>query len=312
MRLSRSAREFAKKSLHRVFVAGQKLGVDILPRHWGSPIPFIPELRRTTGWRKAYDLVGVNGAAIESQFAFVEDCCTPQLQERTRRGDIYERACEENGVPGYGPIEADFLFCFITAKKPAKIVQIGAGVSTAVTLLAAREAGFPIDLMCIDPYPTALLQRLARGGAIKLIAERAQDVALETLTDLGHNGLLFIDSSHAVRSDSEVTRLILDVLPRLAVGSQVHFHDINFPYSYSRDMLTGHFPSMETAFLHAFLANNSRYRLEASLSMLHYSDPSRLKVSLPNYNAAGNDAGLDVKSDGVGHFPSAAYMRVVA
>ena len=108
------------------------------------------------------------------------------------------------------------------------------------------------------------------------------------------------------------------LLPALAGAETVNTaaelagHEKIDNYIYSRDMLTGQFPSMETAFLHAFLANNSRYRLEASLSMLHYSDPSRLKVSLPNYNAAGNDAGLDVNSDGVGHFPSAAYMRVVA
>ena len=38
--------------------------------------------------------------------------------------------------------------------------------------------------------------------------------------------VLFIDSSHVLRIDSDVRFLFLEVLPRLQPGVLVHFHDI--------------------------------------------------------------------------------------
>jgi len=55
---------------------------------------------------------------------------------------------------GFGPTEADFLYCFIATKRPRKIVQVGCGVSTAVILLAAQEAGYKPEVVCIEPYPS--------------------------------------------------------------------------------------------------------------------------------------------------------------
>ena len=131
---SRELRERFKSGLHGLFVFGQRLGVDILPRHFYSSIPDVRELRGSESWRKASSMVGVAGAELEPQMEFLRGCCSPH-RERLRRGGIHEHACRENGEPGYGAIEAEFLYCFVAAKRPRRIVQVGAGVSTAVVLL---------------------------------------------------------------------------------------------------------------------------------------------------------------------------------
>ena len=150
---------------------------------------------------------GVAGADIESQLAFFQTCCAP-LTERMKQGGIHAFACHENGAVGYGPAEADFLFCFITTHRPQKIVQVGCGVSTAVILLAAKEAGYQPQIVCIEPYPTAYLSRLAEQKFIHLIPKPAQEVDLDVFTNLAAGDLLFIDSSHTVRPGSEVNRII--------------------------------------------------------------------------------------------------------
>jgi len=254
-------------------------------------------------------MVGVNGAETASQLNFVKECCSPELIERQKRGSIYSRACAKNGEPGYGPIEADFLFSFISSTRPQRIVQVGCGVSTAVMLQAAEEAGYAPEMVCVDPYPTCFLEEADHSKRIKLIREKAQRVGMETLTDLGDNGLLFMDSTHTVKPGSEVNRIVLEVLPRLKKGSWAHFHDIRFPYDYSRHILGADlFFNNESVLLHAFLVHNQRYSLRAALSMLHYAAPSELQKFLPNYRPSRDEFGLEVSE---GHFPSSAYLQVI-
>jgi len=117
-----------------------------------------------------------------------------------------------------------------------------------------------------------------------------------------------VDSSHTLGPAGEVSRIVLEMLPRLKASSWVHFHDIKFPYDYDRHILdSALFFSHESALLHAFLVYNNRFRILASLSMLHYIRPETLVKYLPNYKPARNDEGLN--NDG-GHFPSSIYLGV--
>ena len=303
-------RERLKSGLHGLFLVGQRAGWDILPRHFYSTIPDMRVLQRSESWKKPFSLIGIAGTDIESQASFVEECCLP-IQERLRRGGIHEHACRENGESGYGYVEAEFLFSFITAKRPRRVVQVGCGVSTAVILLAAKEAAYNPDVTCIDPFPTAYLRRLAGNKLIHLVPEGAQQVNLDLLTDLDAGDLLFIDSTHATRPGSEVNRIILEALPRLNSGVFVHFHDIHFPYDYPPNLMTTLFFFGESTLLQAFLTNNPRYRIAASLSMLHHACADRIKAAIPNYRPAPMDHGLWATFEGDGHFPSSTYLCVL-
>lgn len=310
-RLTRRIKDFGKQNLRTLFEVSQRFGIDILPHHFYSEIPNVQELRKEEYWKQPYSMIGINGNDPESQLSFVRECCSDYLQERIKKRDIYSHGCSENGEPGFGPIEADFLFSFIHSKRPKRVVQIGCGVSTAIMLLASKESNYAPEIICIEPYPNEFLKKADQMGKITLIPEKAQKVSLNRLTDLGDEGMLFIDSTHTVKPGSEVNRLILEVLPRLKTGSYVHFHDIYFPYDYSLHILTKDlFFWNESVLLHAFLINNPNYSLKLSLSMLHYTNPFELQKILSNYHPAAHEYGLAL-SDTDLHFPSSAYLQVI-
>ena len=301
-----------KSRLHRVLrgvlEAGQRFKVDISPRHYYSEMPDFRALRSTTSWRKPRSMVGVQGTDLGPQAAFFNDCCAPY---RGQLGSfaIHDEACRANGVPGYGQVEGLFLYAFIRRHRPKRVIQIGCGVSTAIILRAIRDGALETTVTCIEPFPTNYLTERHEAGEISLIRAMAQDVELGRMTDLGNGDFLFIDSTHTVRVGSEVPRIIHEVLPRLASGVWVHFHDIYFPFDYGPPFMTDLFFGRESTMLHAFLTMNSGYEIVVSQSMLHHGDPAAIKQAIPVYSPQPMTDGL---SAGAGNFPSAIYLRRMA
>jgi len=299
----------AKRALRVLFEQGQRISLDILPRHFYSEIPNIHRLRKTSWWKKPYSMNGVKGNDTKKQLELVKKYCTPKITEEIRSRDIHRAASEKNGREGFGSVEADFLFAFVTRNKPNQIFQIGCGVSTAVCLLAAEYAGYSPEVLCVDPYPNEFLKRSDRRGDVDLIQKGVEKIRLEKIENLKSDLLFFVDSTHSLGPSGEVTRIILEMLPKLKEGAYVHFHDINFPYDYGRGILDSSlFFGHEGALLLSFLAYNSRFRVLISQSMLHYSYPNELKKYLPGYDPAPNRDGLSM---GDGDFPSSTYLRVI-
>lgn len=295
-----------KRLLYRMFVAGQRFGVDLLPRHFYSEIPDIGKLRRSRAWRSAYSMTGIAGADPDRQLAFFRDAMG-EPDEACRLG--YAKACRENGAPGYGVAEAQLLFQFIKRHKPNLVLQIGAGVSTSLILQAADAAGHPVRIMCIDPFPTTFLRNASKAGRIDLIDRPVEDLSPDIARELQPGDLLFIDSTHTLGPAGEVTRLVLEWLPRLNVGVQVHFHDIMSPYDYMPDALDGSlfFPH-ETALLHAFLCLNPSFEILCSLAMLYHARRAEMTALLSGYEAPRSEDGLVVSP---GSIPSSIFLRRV-
>lgn len=288
-----------------VLRAGQKFGVNITPAHFYSEIPDMAHLRRETYWRKPWSMVGVQGADIDPQVDRLR-AWAKGLEEALGSDQIHRAACERNGEVGFGPIEAPALYAFARANRPGRVVQVGCGVSTAVLLQAANDdPAWRPQITCIEPYPTDFLRKEASRGRIRLIPEMAQCVELENLTALDTGDLFFVDSTHTVKPGSEVLRIIFDVLPQLAPGVFVHFHDIYFPYDYPPGLFKAAFIGRESPLLHAFLCMNSSYAIAVSLSMLHHARPEKLREVFPAYNPRPTKDGLAV---GEGHYPSSTYL----
>jgi Methyltransferase domain len=310
MSIKRKVKDFSKNILRDGFELFQKANIDILPHHFYSEIPNIAQLRQDDFWQQPRTMTGIIGKEIEPQVEFVRDCCQ-DLVDTLAKHDVYEHACAENGEMGFGFVEANFLYCFIRRHHPPRIVQVGCGVSTAVILLASKDAGYQPEITCVDPFPTEFLQQAAAKGEISLVSERAQKVRLDILTALDERDLLFVDSTHTVKPGSEVNRLILEVLPLLKPGVFVHFHDIYFPYDYKRGILNKElFFSNESVLLQAFLTGNSKYKIVASLSMIYYADQQTIARYIPNFKPAIGHLGLEVKGE-EGHFPSSTYLQVI-
>ncbi|HEY4062610.1 MAG TPA: class I SAM-dependent methyltransferase [Puia sp.] len=305
--MNRQIKNFFKRSFRKLFTTGQKAGITILPYHYYSQIPNIRELKKEEYWRKPFSMAGVGGMNIVEQVEFLEETTTKNDKGPLR--EMYQNAVKTNGEDGgYGLIEGEFLYCFIRRNRPAKIVQVGCGVSTAIILNAARDEGYKPEIVCVEPFPTGYLTELDRKGEITLVREKAQKAEIRQLTDLKSNDLFFVDSTHTVKPGSEVNRIILEVLPQMGAGVWVHFHDIYFPYDYGRALLTEDlFFWSESTLLHAFLINNARYGVKMSFSYVHYNAPEKLMRALPDYIPQKSTFGL--RDGEEGHFPSAIYLQ---
>jgi hypothetical protein len=161
----------------------------------------------------------------------------------------------------------------------------------------------------VEPFPNKFLKDKHNEGAIQLISKPVQDLSTSFISSLGNGDLFFVDSSHTLGPAGEVTRIILELLPRLNKGVFIHFHDIQFPYDYPSIILERplFFPH-ESVLLHAFLTFNSDFKILASLSMLHYKRQEHLREILNNYVPAIHEYGLRVED---GHYPSSVYLQRV-
>ena len=304
--IKRRVKDWGKKLMRVGFEMGQRFHVDILPRHFYSEIPDIRTLRNAKAWREPRSMKWISGA-VDAQLAWVDECTRP-YRANLKRFEVHETAVRMNGSDqGYGEVEADFLYCFVRSRRPRQIVQIGCGVSTAVCLLAARDEGYVPQITCIEPYPTAFLQRECEKGRITLVARKIEDVGIDAISRIEEGDLFFVDSSHTLAPAGEVNLIILEMLPRISAGVYIHFHDIYFPYDYGTDTLSSalFFPH-ETALLYAFLLMNEQFEVAASLSMLHHDRLEDLVRFFPDMKPRQFDGGLTQKS---GHFPSSIFLR---
>ena len=122
--------------------------------------------------------------------------------------------------------------------------------------------------------------------------------------------MLFIDSSHSVKTGSDVNFLLLEVLPNLKPGVLVHLHDIYLPYVFPRNVLEHFFDLQETALLLALLKGNRGLRVACCLSALHYDAAGDLEILLSDYIPQNNVSGGLAHLEGHGHFPASLWVEV--
>jgi predicted O-methyltransferase YrrM len=304
---------WAKPRLRSIFEVGQRFGFDLLPRHFYSEIPDISTLKQHDRWQRPYSLVGVAGTNIDEQLNWLREICPPELASTLPSLRLQQRAGENNLELGYGPVEADLLYCFIRTRSPRRMIQVGAGTATWVALQAARDIGIDIEITCIDPFPNPYLKRLEADQSIRLRDVPVQALSPDEFTGLGLGDVLFIDSTHTVSTGSDVNYLILEILPRLAKGVLVHFHDVTMPYDYSPHVLSGDlFFWRESVLLHAFLINNPRFKIRLGCAMLHHAALDQVREIIPTYDSPmETERGLAVGSKS-GVFPSSIWLEVVA
>jgi hypothetical protein len=58
---------------------------------------------------------------------------------------------------------------------------------------------------------------------------------LDLFMRLEAGDVLFIDTSHVLKVQSDVARELVQIIPSLAPGVWVHFHDVFSPYDYPED-----------------------------------------------------------------------------
>src|SRR5882724_5292254 len=308
-------RSTVKRTALRIHEVGLRLGVQILPAHYYSPVPNILELRESLDvWAKPSSMPGIS-VDLNQQTDKLRSICLPFKNEYLGN-QVYRDAVAKKSGPGYGYIEAQCLHAVLRQYKPRRVVEVGSGVSTYCLLAAlgknTKETGDSGRLTSVEPHPSHRLKALSQ---IELLQMKVQSAPLEVFTQHGKGDLLFIDSSHTVKPGGDVNFLVLEVLPRLRSGVIVHFHDIYFPYDYPRDTLRTYLHGMETSLLRAFLTFNERVKILLCLSNLHYDRPEVLTEIFPEYVYQRDERGLQIEDykpfEAIEeHFPSSLYLEI--
>lgn len=156
------------------------------------------------------------------------------------------------------------LASMILKNKPKKIIEIGSGFSTSLICDINKDFfNSSIKITCIEPEPQRLKQVMGRRlEEITLYSEQVQKIDLKLFSQLEENDLLFIDSSHVAKINSDVLRNFYEILPKLNKGVLVHFHDIPNNFEYYENWLEEGRYWNEAYFLRAFLQYNLTFKIE--------------------------------------------------
>lgn len=235
------------------------------PGHFYSPIPNLDEIRENEAvifGAPPNSIPGVD-LAEASQLQLAEEFKSyyaelPFPEHKTPSLRYYF----DN--PSYSYSDAITLYCMIRHAQPRRIVEIGSGHSSCVTLdTNERFFSGTIKTTFIEPYPDLFLSLIkpTDKDAIQLLPKRLQDVDPEVFRSLEANDILFVDSTHVSRTNSDVNRILFEILPALNSGVFVHFHDIFYPFEYPKAWVYEGRAWNEAYALRAFLQFNNAFRI---------------------------------------------------
>ena len=260
------------------------------PGHFYSPIPSLSEIKRDESRIFGSVLRSIPGIELHEseQLKLLEHIChyyqsMPFPLHKTEGLRYYF----EN--PMYSYSDAIFLYCMIRHLKPRKIIEIGSGFSSCA-ILDTNELFFDglLKLTCIEPYPALLLSLIEEEdkNKIQVIPQRLQDVGLDIFETLEANDILFVDSTHVSKIDSDVNHLFFAILPVLSSGVHIHLHDVFFPFEYPKDWIYEGRAWNEIYMLRAFLQSNNEFRVVLMNTFLaHFHEPffrERMPLCLKN------------------------------
>lgn len=293
-----------KRTLYRQYsqtapsVLGKMLGVfgyDVSRRtNYYSPLPTVSELKKNRQrWDRPSSLRGVQYDldAMKELFLNLRLRYLGEFLEVPAYDDLKDKGF---GL-GYTPVDAMTLYMMIRDLKPKRYIEVGSGLSTYYCSLAAEKnaaEGSPVEITCIEPFP---FEKLYSINGVSVTAKMVQDVEPEFFDRLESGDVLFIDSSHALKIDSDVSYLLLEIVPLLKSGVYVHVHDIPFPYNFPYPSQFWIFDQPEPMFwneamvLQAFLAFNSEFEIALSAPLLRHSDEEFLKTNVPIYQTVAEN-----------------------
>ena len=244
-------RDRARRLARRAVSRGARLsGLDVAPAGVYSPVPAVPP-RADPLWRREWSLE----LDTEHQLAYLETELLPFLDELPAALEAARRRGFTVWNGQYQAGDAEILYALLRRLRPRRVLEVGSGFSTLVSAAAcaanARD-GAPAELVAVDPEPRTAIDE-GIDGLAHLELRDCRDLPLDRFRELESGDVLFLDTSHVVKLGSEVNWLVLEVLPRLAPGVYVHFHDIFLPYEYPAYLLELEAYFNEQYLVHAML-----------------------------------------------------------
>jgi predicted O-methyltransferase YrrM len=126
------------------------------------------------------------------------------------------------------PIDSLALYTFVRKRRPATYLEIGSGITTCFAHLARQHGRLSTKIISIDPEPRVGVDTICDT----IVRDGLETCDLAIFETLGPGDIVFLDGSHRVFMNSDVTVFFIDVLPMLKPGVVVHIHDIALPWDY--------------------------------------------------------------------------------
>lgn len=260
-----------------------------MPVHYYSPVPDIEDLRARRVWDRRSPMTGVEMREAQQLALLTElgrdfgaECRWPH--EPSRDGSEFYT---DNSSFSYGCAAA--THALIRRFKPRRVIEAGSGFSSRVIAAALqmneKDSGERAEYTVVDPFPGHVLEGLPGVGEV--LRRRVELLEADVFRALGENDILFVDSGHTVRAGGDVNFLVLDILPVLAPGVVVHFHDIALPYEYAEVYFTN--PKFrvfwtEAYLLQAFLCHNAAYEVLLAMNFLMRDHAATFRSVWPHYD----------------------------
>lgn len=255
------------------------------PGHFYSPIPSMEEIKKDEA--KIFD-------SMQSTIHGVELHEAEQLELLKKFVPFYNQMSfsenKQEGLryyfenPAYSYSDAIMLHCMMRLLQPNRIIEVGSGFSSCM-MLDTNELHFDqeIEMTFIEPYPDLLLSLIKEkdNRNICTIQSRLQDVNIAEFDKLQANDILFIDSTHVSKTNSDVNHLFFNILPRLKAGVYIHFHDIFFPFEYPKEWVYEGRAWNEVYILRAFLQFNTAFKIVLMNTFIANAHQDFLSENMP-------------------------------
>jgi hypothetical protein len=256
----------------------QAHGLNVIPSNIYSNTPSISETLASYEYSEAAPYLNTAifdehkmRAELSSLIPFSADFSAPPHGE--------EETCDYFfwNNPMFSFSDAMSYWAYIRRLKPRRIVEVGSGFSSLIALEALNRNGKG-QLTCIEPFPRPFVSQLGTKKAIDLHVIRAQEVSPELLNALLSDGdILFIDSTHTVKTGSDCLHIYLRLLPCIRKRIYLHVHDIFLPFGMPQSwMFDHHFYWTEQYLLMAWMIDNPRASLLYGSAYHNHFNPDLL------------------------------------
>ncbi len=265
------------------FILWEKHGYHITPDHYYHPIPnthqlekyySTPSLSQGIDFRQVYQLKLLQEIIPKYSREFNN---FPLKQEKPNSFFLHN--------DGFCGIDPHVYHSFIRHFKPDTIIEIGSGHSTLLGYQAISLNNSGSKLIVIDPWPKDFIHSFISQihPGLEYIPCKVEELDTHFFSLLKENDILFIDSSHVIRTGGDICFLILEVLPSLPSGVLIHFHDIYLPSEYPREIiLEQHMFWTEQYLLQAYLTENDRVEVLFASNYMSHEHKDIIKTTFPN------------------------------
>lgn len=130
-------------------------------------------------------------------------------------------------------IDALSVYGYLATTDPKRYFEIGSGNSTKFARQAIRDHRLRTTILSVDPHPRAEINSICDT----VVRQPLEDIDIATFDQLEAGDVLFVDNSHRCFTNSDVTVVFLDIMPRLKRGVLLGIHDIMLPRDYPPDWM---------------------------------------------------------------------------